>query len=327
VTVVSVRRGIILLVALALLAACSSSAGGGGSGAPKGGLAAEVASYDLAVGPPARFIVGVFAADQRPVGYGTLTMRFCYLGNGKSNAGRCVPGPPSVATFLPIPGSTPPKPLPKTPALVDAATQRGVYATTAGFDRVGFWQVVIAATIANKTYTATAAFTIAARHVIRGVGDPALATQNLTVTTPGASPVAIDSRATSPTDLPDIELHRTTIAAALAAHRPAVVVFATPVYCVSRFCGPVTDMVQAVAHDYADRASFIHVEIWKDYQKQLLNDAATQWLMQPNGDLNEPWVFVIGADGKIIARFDNVTTRDELEPFLLRLPVIGSATP
>lgn len=325
-TVVPLRRGAALLATLGLLAACSSStAGGAGTGAPKGGLAAEVASYDLTVGPPSRIIVGVFAADQRPVGYGTVTMRFCYLGNGKSNSA-CVPGPPTTATFLPIPGSTPPKPLPRTPALVDAATQRGVYATTAGFDLVGFWQVNVDAVIANKTYTASAAFTIAARHVIRGVGDPALATQNLTVTTPGAPPVAIDSRAASPTDVPDVELHRTTIAAALAAHRPAVVVFATPVYCVSRFCGPVTDMVQAVARDYADRASFIHVEIWKDYQKQLLNDAATQWLMQPNGDLNEPWVIVIGADGRIVARFDNVTTRDELEPFLLGLPVIGPAT-
>jgi hypothetical protein len=130
-----------------------------------------------------------------------------------------------------------------------------------------------------------------------------LPTDNLTVTNPGAPPAAIDSRASSVDDVPDAELHRTTIAAALAAHRPAVVVFATTVYCISRFCGPVTDMVQSLSHDYADRASFIHVENRNDYQNQKLNAAAAQWLSQPSGDLNEPWVFVIGADGKIVARF------------------------
>jgi hypothetical protein len=321
-------RVAVLVAAAAVLAACGGSPGST-SASPKGGLAAEVASYDLAVGPPTRFIVGVFAADQRPVGYGTVGVRFCYLGTGQTNTSQtsagCTPGPSSTATFLPIPGSTPPAPLPTTPALVDAATQRGVYAATAGFDRAGFWQVQVAATIAGKHYTAVAAFGVAEHHVIRDVGDPAVATQNLTVTTPGAAPAALDSRATSLTDIPDADMHRTTIAAALAAHRPAVVVFATPVYCVSRFCGPVTDMVTALAHDYANRASFIHVEIWQDYQAQKLNAAATQWLLQPDGDLREPWVFVIGADGKIAARFDNVATRDELEPLLRQLPVLRPA--
>src|SRR5207244_4922688 len=102
----------------------------------------------------------------------------------------------------------------------------GVYATTAGFDRAGFWQLEVGATVAGKAYTTTAAFAVADRHVIRDVGDPALPTVNLTVTTPGAPPAAIDSRASSLADLPDAELHRTTIAASLAAHRPAVVVFA-----------------------------------------------------------------------------------------------------
>ena len=318
------RRPLALLATAALLSACGSSSSPGPT-PPKGGLAAEVASYDLAIGPPTRLLVGVFAADQRPVGYGTVTMRFCYLGTSKSNTA-CTPGPANTATFLPIPGTTPPNPLPKTPAFVDAATQRGVYSTTAAFDRAGFWQVEVGATVTGKAYTATAAFVVADRHVVRDVGDPAWPTANLTVTTPGAPPAAIDSRASSLADVPDAELHRTTIAAALAAHRPAVVVFATPVYCISRFCGPVTDMVQGLAHDYADRASFIHVEIWQDYQNQKLNDAATQWLLQPSGDLNEPWVFVIGADGKIAARFDNVTTRDELEPLLRQLPVTGRTT-
>jgi len=48
---------------------------------------------------------------------------------------------------------------------------------------------------------------------------------------------------------------------ALAEHRPILAVFATPVYCISRFCGPVTDAVEKLSHEYANRAEFIHVEI------------------------------------------------------------------
>lgn len=102
-----------------------------------------------------------------------------------------------------------------------------------------------------------------------------------------------------------------------------VAVFSTPVYCVSRFCGPVTDMVQALSHDYGDRANFVHVKIWRDFQNQVMNKFAADWLLR-DGDLNEPWVFLIGADGRIVARFGTVATRGELEPLLQALPSTGS---
>jgi hypothetical protein len=109
----------------------------------------------------------------------------------------------------------------------------------------------------------------------------------------------------------------------VAAKRPSVVVFATPVYCQSRFCGPVTDMVHELSKTYADRASFVHVEIWRDFQNQTVNKAAADWLL--NCRLCEPWVFLVGGDGVIAARFDNVATAEELEPLLKQLPVIGRA--
>src|SRR4029450_9246716 len=47
------------------------------------------------------------------------------------------------------------------------------------------------------------------------------------------------------------------------------------------------------------RAVFSHVEIWKDYDQQVLNQAAWDWLQMPNGDLTEPGLFLIGADGPL----------------------------
>mgnify|MGYP006172075233 CR=1 FL=1 len=110
-----------------------------------------------------------------------------------------------------------------------------------------------------------------------------------------------------------------TIAESIRRGEPALVVFATPVYCVSRFCGPITDMVEDLAERYGDRANFIHVEIWRNYENQVINKGAADWLYH-GSDLTEPWVFLIGADGRIEARWDNVATPEEIEPYLDELP-------
>jgi hypothetical protein len=313
-----------VLTALIVLAACGSgdSGSGGSSGAPsKDDIVAEVASFDLVVGPPSRILVGVLTADQRFVVFGTARFRFAYLGTKQDNR-PAEYGEPVTARFLPIPGVQPPNPGPAEPQIASGADARGVYAASAGFSEAGFYQVEVTAKVAGKDRTATAAFAVNDKPSVPAVGQPAPLTENLTLSTPDAPQAAIDSRATTG-GIPDTDLHQTTIAAAVAAKRPSVVVFATPVYCQSRFCGPVTDMVHELSKTYADRASFVHVEIWRDFQNQTVNKAAADWLL--NCRLCEPWVFLVGGDGVIAARFDNVATAEELEPLLKQLPVIGRA--
>ena len=310
-----------LLAAALSATACGGGASGGGGAAKSGGLAAEVASFDLAAGPAGRFIVGLLTGDQEFVSYGSVHLRFTYEGRGEKGA-RSLPGPEATAPFISLPGS-PAAGSRRGPAPVPSSAGKGVYGAQVAFDRAGFWKVAVSARLVGegRPRTATAAFPVRDKHAIPAPGDPAVPSENLTVGTPNVPTKAIDSRAEG-ADVPDRELHQTTIARALSLHRPAVVVFATPVYCTSRFCGPVTDMVQELARAYADRASFIHVEIWQDFEKQQLTKAAGEWLFR-NNDLNEPWVFVIGADGRITARLDNVVTREEVEPLLRALPVIG----
>ena len=315
-----------LIGASCLLAAC----GGGGGGSKAGptttakgkasDLSAETASFDLAVGPPSRYLIGLFTNDQRGVSYGSIELRFCFLGATKA-AGPCQLSAPSTATFLPTPGTTV-APDKTAPEVVSPSGPKGVYVAQAAFDKAGIWQTHVTATVGGQQRQAETSFQVLERHAIASVGDAALPSENLTVSTPGASPAAIDSRAGAGGLVPDPELHQKTIAAAIAAHRPVLVVFSTPVYCISRFCGPITDMVDELAKTYGDRASFVHVEIWRDYQQQTANKAATDWLYR-NDSLNEPWVFLVGADGKIAARWDNVATKAEVEPELQKLPVTG----
>ena len=203
------------------------------------------------------------------------------------------------------------------PEVVSPSGPKGVYVAQAAFDKAGIWQTHVTATIGGRQRQTETSFQVLERHAIASVGDTALPSENLTVSTPGASPAAIDSRAGAGGLVPDPELHQKTIAAAIAAHRPVLVVFSTPVYCISRFCGPITDMVGDLAKSYANRASFVHVEIWHDYQQQQINKVAADWLFR-NDNLTEPWVFLVGADGRIKAKFMGSVSAAELEAAVRR---------
>jgi hypothetical protein len=322
-----ITRWVALLAVALLASACGSgpeTAGGrGGQAAAPEGFNVFVASYDVAAGRPRRFIVGLTDAQNRPISHGQVAMRFAWLGEG-AQAGNVTAEPTLSATgaFLPIPGSNIEETLSGTqkPRPTSPSEARGVYAAQVGFDRPGYWGVEVRADLDGVGLrSGTSQFQVLAAPAVPDVGQPAPRTRNLVAGARGVPPSAIDSRAQGGARLPDPELHRTTIAAAIAARHPAVVVFSTPVYCVSQFCGPITEMVAGLAREYGDRADFIHVEVWRDFQARRLNDAAQQWLWR-NGSGQEPWVFVIGADGRITARFDNVATRGELEPLLERLP-------
>jgi hypothetical protein len=329
------RRTVAAGVALAVTAALSLGACGGGDDKKEAGstdtsagtgtsaagpdkVEGSVASYDLAVGPPARFMFGMFNQAKGPIGFGTVQFSFFFLGQD-SASGTPQPGPTATGNYLPLPGSHEPPGDASKPAYLPT-DQRGVYAADVAFDKPGFWGVAAVVDLGGRQEVKTA-FKVLDKHAVPAPGDAAPPTQNLTVSTPGAPPEAIDSRASANSPVPDAELHQTTVAQALAEKRPVVLVVSTPTYCVSLFCGPVTDMIGDLAKTYADKARFIHIEVWKDYKAQQLNDAAKEWIAR-GPDINEPWVFVIGADGKVTARFDNIVTRTDLEPLLQRLPAM-----
>ncbi len=316
----------LVVAALALLiAAC----GGGRQASPETAgpdvspsepeLAVAVASFDLAVGDGQRFIAGVFLPDRKLIGFGTVQMEFYYLGE-KDASGRPEPVAATTATFLPVPGKEP-RGSSDTPILLDDPEAAGVYETTLDFKRPGFWGVAVAADVEGQRRTGTTSFQVLPDHQVPAVGDPAPRSRNLTLRS-DVPKVAVDSRAGSQPDLPDPHLHETTVAEALEQGRPTVVVVSTPVYCMSRFCGPITDTVAELARTYQDRAAFIHIEVWRDFNAGQLDEAAAQWIQTPGGG-NEPWVFLVGGDGKIAARWDNVLDRAELEQRLQALPVRG----
>ena len=281
---------------------------------------AQVASYQIVVGAKSRLIVALLSADNRWLSFGSVQMSFEFLGDQTSSPAPGVKVAPQSASFLPIPGT--PAGRGQKPTLTDPADGRGLYGIESiTFPAAGYWRVTATGSTADATpFSADAAFEVLTEPMVRQPGDRALASDNPLIGADGVPPAAIDSRAVTEGKIPDPELHRVSIAEALREHEPALIVFSTPVYCVSRFCGPVTDLVQSLSHQYANRAAFIHVEIYRDFEANALNKAASDWLQTASGDLREPWVFLIGSNGRIIGSWDTMVTRGELETALRALP-------
>lgn len=141
--------------------------------------------------------------------------------------------------------------------------------------------------------------------VVPAVGDAAPASETPTLTRAGENAARITTRVP-----PDLMLLEHSVADALRDGRPFVVTFATPKFCSSRACGPVVDVVEDVAGRLeGSEVRFIHVEVYED------NDPSkgyNRW-MQEWGLTTEPWTFVVGADGKISARFEGLVSVHELE--------------
>jgi hypothetical protein len=326
--------GGIALAALVALASTSCVAPGSSqlptSSTTANAIVAEVASYQLVANQPGRLLVALLTADNLWVSFGSIAVSFAFLGDAVGSpapgvvAGTTAPNPvmgDSTAEFLAIPGS--PDGSGRQPTLTLPADGRGVYAVESiTFPKAGYWQVVAHGKLGDASpFSADAAFTVLGEPSVLTVGALAPHTDNPVIGDPGVAPASIDSRAAGGAAIPDAALHTISIADALDAGHPALVVFSTPVYCVSRFCGPVTDLVAELAAKYGDRADFVHVEIYQDFEAGKVNEAAIDWLRPANGDIREPWTFLIGADGRIAASWDTVVTRGEIEPLLEGLPV------
>jgi hypothetical protein len=162
------------------------------------------------------------------------------------------------------------------------------------FDTPGVW--VIEATADGRR--AKGAFQVFPRKQVPSplVGEEAIASQSPTVSDPrGVDPIC--------TRTPRCSMHEVTIADALAAPKPTVVVFATPLFCQSRTCGPVVDIVEQQAERVGDDVSFIHVEVWRN-DKGAVNKPGGESPTFAEWKLGtEPWVYFIDADGKVRDRW------------------------
>ena len=67
---------------------------------------------------------------------------------------------------------------------------------------------------------------------------------------------------------------------------------------------------------YRDKVDFVHIEVWKNFDKQQLNDTAAEWLLRADGGLSEPYVYVIDSKGTIYDRWEGPVAANIMEPIV-----------
>ena len=324
--------GALLVCSGLAVAACGSGSGSGsgsrsnpadgisvGDGGPNE-LFAESANFEVLSGKPQRILVGLSTADGRVLQGGRVELALQFSGEPATDTVVS-----TTATFLPVPGS--PNGGPE--AKIGRPSQGiGVYAASnVTLPLPGVWTIDVRNVGSKGAPLAQTAVQVVDRAKVPDVGQTVPPTNNPTEKSKVSREI-LDSRS-GPNGLGDVladpTLHQDVVDDLVRTHRPFVVVASTPVYCQSKFCGPITDLVDTIAHSTpATAVAFVHLEVFETYDSATgtrLNPWVIPWI-DGNGDGHEPWVFVVDRTGRVTARFDNVI--DEAE---LRAAINDVATP
>jgi hypothetical protein len=301
-------RGLVVSAAAALAVGLLAGCGGGGSGSatpsttarPRPGSIAAILARPganvTAVPGDASFVPGpirlsflVIGGDGSPVERPTARV---WVATDED----AVPFARTTAKLEPIgvPGASGPASLGET----------RIYVAHFLAPRVGIYTVVVEP-VGGRPVQAELHIQVTATTAAPEVGARAIASRTPTI----ASTHGDFARLTTRTP-PDRALLRYSVADSITARKPFVLVFATPKFCTSRTCGPVVDVVEAVAMRFAGRSGirFIHVEVYRDNDPgKGFNTWFKQWHLT-----TEPWTFLVGGDGRIKQRFEGSVSVGEL---------------
>ena len=171
-----------------------------------------------------------------------------------------------------------------------------VYGADVPFSKAGRWSVLSVTQAGGGMLAAPGQVKVVkpGDDAIPEVGEAAPRVQTDTVASAKGDEEAIDTRIpTAP------ELHEQSFAD-VVGKKPVALLFATPQLCQSRVCGPVTDIALQLKAEYGDRMTFIHQEVYVDNDP----DKGLRPPLQQFNLRSEPWLFVVGADGKVTARLE-----------------------
>lgn len=192
--------------------------------------------------------------------------------------------------------------------------ERGLYSTSVTFDRPGRWALM--ATVLGSDWQPKRArlyFDVPERSVAPAPGSAAPPSDSKT-----AADVDSLSQLTTGSE-PDADLYLVSIADAVESGLPAVIVMASPAFCISAVCGPQVEVLSELKDEFAGQANFIHVdfydnpnEIQGDLSRAVISPTVREWRLP-----SPEWTFVIDRRGVIADRFEGFATLEELRQSLL----------
>lgn len=315
------RVSLAALLTLLFVAAC------GPAGSPSAVVASDPASSCPELPPPAQAdIPGWSPSAQDPSVFPVIVSSGGSLACGPSrvmfsflddqNRPVAAPDRPASVAFYDL-ASDPETPVSEVDGTFVWATEDavGIYVARTDFTSAGLWGAEFTTTGPDGAEERIRIqFDVQPEPLVVAVGDAAPSVESRTLADAGG-----DIAQVSTDDEPVERFYETSIADALAAGEPFVLVFATPKFCASAQCGPTLDRIKPVVARHPD-LTVINVEPYElhDVDGQLqpvltdgqltLVEAARTWRL-----LSEPWVFVVDGDGIVSASFEGILSEAELE--------------
>lgn len=108
-------------------------------------------------------------------------------------------------------------------------------------------------------------------------------------------------------------MHAISLDAALKNGKPTVITFSAPAFCQTETCGPVVDIVDAIAKEKAGAMNFIHVEAFVNQGKALAKPL-TAWKFT-----SEPWTYFIDSKGVVSDRISGALGSAEVRDRVAKL--------
>ncbi len=276
-------------------------------------------------GPPATSPALIPLLVTNYVACGQARILFLYL--DASNAVRSAPDRSATVAFYNL-GRDPDA----VAATADAAfvwtiqDERGMYIADVDLPEAGLWGAEFTTEApGSAAETVRLTFEVHDTSPTVAVGDPAPASDTPTLDDVGGDVTQISTDAD-----PVPAFYTTSVADALSAHQPFVLVFATPKFCASAQCGPTLDKFKPLAKAHPD-VTFINVE---PYQLQLV-DGQLQPALDANGALQateftnqwglltEPWIFAVDRDGIVRGSYELIVSDAELDAVLAEITTEG----
>ena len=138
------------------------------------------------------------------------------------------------------------------------------------------------------------------------------------VRTPVAADVGGNLHLISSDVFPDPRFYEHSVDELLAAHRPFVFTIYSPAFCPTTACGPLLRYMKEMVSEFPD-ITFVHAEpyVMQDLGGRIqpvYDEGRFEWApwSVTYGIPVEPYVFVVGADGRIVASFELIVGSDEL---------------
>jgi hypothetical protein len=257
-----------------------------------GTVNAALPASDLAVGQDQRFLIAFIGPGNQLINDAKVDLAFLK-----------VTGPDSAqlrsrvtATYREPPG----------------ARGRGIFVARTDFDEAGDWGVAaVVERPGSQPFEVRTGFTVKPTSATPAIGQPVPASRTPTGRTAQEVETFCSARPG------DVDFHQHAIADAIGQGKPTAILFATPGFCESMLCGPSLDVLKVLHERYGDRVNLVHVEIYKDgrpNERREMVPSVSEW-----GLPSEPWLFVVGPDGRLADKLEGSITVEEATPAIDRL--------